>query len=288
MNERVLITDIAWPDDSIERSILESAGFDVVLADSSDEARLAELAADAVGILTCFAQVTRSVIDAASRLRVVGRTGVGLDNIDIERCAERGIEVTRVPDYCVDEVATHTVALALSLWRRLPAYGLRAQTGGWGSDPDGAPLRRLAGRRVAVLGRGRIGSVVARRWAGFDVEVVDAHHGADIVCLHLPLTDATKQLVDDAFLADLAPGAILVNTGRGGLIDDDALLRALDAGVLSGAALDVFRQEPLPGDSPLLGRSDLLLTPHMAFYSGEALEELRTRATTNILPALGR
>ncbi|MYV99891.1 C-terminal binding protein, partial [Streptomyces sp. SID3343] len=152
---RVLITDVVWPDLDIERSVLEPAGFDVHLASAADEDTLTAAAHDADAILTCFASVTARVIQASAKLAVVARLGAGLDNIDTATCAELGIDVTRVPDYCVDEVATHSMALALSLWRRLPQYDAHLRAGGWGTLPERLPVRRLAGARVAVLGRGR-------------------------------------------------------------------------------------------------------------------------------------
>ncbi|MBN9619983.1 MAG: C-terminal binding protein, partial [Actinobacteria bacterium] len=234
-------------------------------------------------ILTCFAQVTAAVIGASEQLGVVARTGVGLDNIDVAECERRGIAVTRVPDYCVDEVATHTLALVLSLWRRLPQYDAALRAGAWGTDPTGLPVRRLAGARACVLGMGRIGGEVASRLRACGVSIGSEVDGADILTLHVPLNPQTRHLVDAELLARLAPGAIVVNTGRGGLVDHDALLAALESRRLAGAGLDVFDPEPLPSDHPLRRRTDVVLTPHVAFYSEEALVELRRRAAQSVV-----
>lgn len=285
---RVLITDIAWPDASVESAVLEAAGFSVEPAPAGDERTLVAAARDADAILTCFAPVTERVIRAAPRLRVVARMGAGLDNIDTAVCAELGIEVTRVPDYCVDEVATHSLAMAFALWRRLPQYDAVLRAGGWGTDPLTLPVRRMAGARVAVLGRGRIGREVGRRWAALGHEVTDTTEGADIVSVHLPLTDRTRGCVDAGALAATSPGAVLVNTGRGPVVDTGAVVTALESGRLSGAAMDVFETEPLPADSPLRGRNDVILTPHMAFYSEEALTELRSRAAQSVVDHFDR
>lgn len=282
MTRKVLVTDVAWPDVAVERSVLEPIGCEVVLAPDGDEATLVREAADAVAILTCFAKVTAAVIDAAAGLEIVARTGVGLDNIDVAACERRGIPVTRVPDYCVDEVATHAVALALSLWRKLPRYDAAMRAGRWGTDPAELPVRRLAGAKAAVLGMGRIGTAVADRLRAFGMEVGTDPEAADLVTVHLPLTEATRRYVDDELLATVRPGALLVNTGRGGVVDLDAVLAALDSGRLAGAGLDVFDQEPLPLDHPLRTRDDVVLTPHVAFYSEEALAELRERAARSV------
>lgn len=287
MSRLVVITDVVWPDVRIETELCAAAGLTAVLAPGPDEGALAAAVADAEGILTCFRPVTRRVIEAAPRLRVIARTGVGLDNIDVAAAAERGIALTRVPDYCVDEVATHALAVGLALWRRLPAYDRVTRAGGWGIRPE-LPVPRLAGARVAVLGRGPIGREVGRRWAALGTEVVADPAGADLVSVHLPLTEATRGTIDDRVLDALRPAAVLVNAGRGGLLDLAAALRALDDGRLRGLGLDVYPVEPLPAGDPLLAREDVLLTPHVAFYSEGSLRELRERATGSVVAELTR
>jgi len=278
-----VVTDVAWGDVEVERRVL--TGVDVVLAGTHDEAELVAAVRQAHAIMTCFAPVTRKVIEAAPALRVVARIGVGLDNIDVAAAAERGIPVTRVPDYCVDEVATHAIAMALSLWRRLPGYDAATRNGGWGIS---LPAARLAGSRVAVLGRGRIGREVGRRWQAFGVIVTDDVHGADIVMVHLPLTGQTRGSVDDRVFDAVRPGAIVVNCGRGQLLDVPAALRALADGRLGGLGLDVYPVEPIPPGHPLLARDDVILTPHVAFYSEGSLIELRQRAAKSVLDELTR
>lgn len=280
-----VITDIVWGDIDVERSVFAEAGLTVTLAGSHDEHILAAAVAEASAILTCFAPVTRRVIEAAPRLQVISRLGVGLDNIDVVTAAERGIAVVRVTDYCVDEVATHAVALGLAAWRRIPAYDAVTRAGGWGIRPE-LPLRRLAGSRVAVLGRGPIGREVGRRWAAMGAEVVDDPAGAHLVSVHLPLNDLTRGTVGDQVFDATARGATVVNCGRGPLLDLDAALRALDDGRLGTLALDVYPTEPLPPGDRLLHRRDVILTPHIAFYSEGSLVELRERAARNAVDAL--
>ncbi|MBO4208529.1 C-terminal binding protein [Micromonospora echinofusca] len=262
--------------------MLEPAGFEVRLATAGDEATLVAAAAEARAILTCFAPVTEPVIAAAPDLAVIARLGAGIDNIDVEAARRRGIAVTRVPDYCVDEVATHTVALALALWRRLPQYDAATRAGRWGVASD-LPMRRLAGARAMVLGRGRIGSAVADRLGALGFEIANEPDGCHLLTVHVPLTDRTRNLVDGPLLHRLAPGAVLVNTSRGAVVDLPAAVRALDEGQLTGLGLDVFPREPLSLGDPLLARPDVLLTPHVAFYTEQSLAELRRRAATSVL-----
>lgn len=285
MTQRVLITDVAWPDTSIEDAVLSAAGIESVLAPDGDESTLSRLAGDVDGILTCFAQVTRRVIEAGPHIRVISRTGVGLDNIDLDAASERGIPVTRVPDYCVDEVSEHALALALSLLRRVPQYTALARTGSWGVDAA-TPIHRIRGSRAFVLGRGQMGSATAHKLAALGMELLDGPDGADLLSIHVPLTDETRGMVDAAYLGRLAPHAVVVNTSRGGVVDHDALRAALESGQLSGAGLDVLVQEPPSPEDPLLDRDDVVVTGHVAFYSEESLIELRTRAAQCVVDAL--
>lgn len=280
-----VITDVVWGDIAVEQEVLARGGITARLAQSHDEDVLADAVRDADAILTCFAPVTRRVIESAPALKVVARIGVGLDNIAVDAAAERGVPVTRVTDYCIDEVATHALGLGLALWRRLPEYDALTRAGGWGISAD-LPVRRLVGSRVAVLGRGAIGREVGRRWTALGAEVVADPAAAHLVSVHLPLTDETRGSVDDRVLDVVAPGAILVNCGRGPLVDLDAVQRALDDRRLSGFGTDVYPEEPLPAEHPLLTRADVLLTPHVAFYSEGSLRELRSRAAQSVVDVL--
>lgn len=285
MSRRVLVTDIAWPDTSVEESVLAPAGIECTLAPDGDETTLVDLAGDVDGILTCFASVTRPVIAASPKLAVIARTGVGLDNIDVGAATERGITVTRVPDYCVDEVSEHTVALALMLLRRIPVYADSARGGVWGVQPD-VPIHRISGRRAMVLGRGRIGTAVAEKLRGLGVSVVDSPDGADLLSVHVPLTEATRNLIDADYLGRLAPGAVLVNTSRGSVVDSAAVLAAVESGHLAGVGLDVLPVEPAAVDDPLVRHPNVVITPHVAFYSQESLRDLRTRAARSVVEVL--
>jgi D-3-phosphoglycerate dehydrogenase / 2-oxoglutarate reductase len=265
------------------------------------------LARDADAILTCFKLVTPKVVEAAAHLRVIGRYGVGVDNIAVAQATARGIPVTNVPDYCVDEVAEHVMALLLAQARKLLPYDAALRRGEWGIA-TGMPIHRISGSTLGIVGFGRIGRAVATRAralgmlvlaydpyvaeevvAGAGAEAVDLDgllRRSDYVTLHVSLDASTRHFIDAARLALMKPGAFIVNASRGAVIDLEALADALRAGRLAGAGLDVFEPERLPQDHPLLSAPGLLATPHVAFYSEESMVELRRRATRNVVAVL--
>jgi D-3-phosphoglycerate dehydrogenase len=303
--KKVLITDITWSDTDIESSVLERAGAEAVLAPEPTEERLAELAQDADAILTCFARVPEAVIAAAPRLQVIGRYGVGTDNIAVDAASRREVIVSNVPEYCTDEVSEHVLAFLLSLARGIHLYDRAVRNGDWRLE-TGLPVRRVAGQTLGVIGFGAIGRALSARAStlGLRVLVFDAHPDraraagfepvgldeladrADFVSLHVPLTESTRKLVNDAFLDRMKPTAYLINCARGGVVDTDALARALDGGLIAGAALDVFDPEPLPGGHRLLASPRLLATPHTAFHSAESIATLARLAAENVAAVL--
>jgi len=302
---RVLLTDYAWADVELERRILTEAGAELIVAPSGDEETLTTLAArhDVDAILTCWATVTARVIAAAPRCGHVARMGIGLDNIDVPYCTARGIPVTNVPDYCLTEVAEHTLALILAVGRKVAWYHAATKAGRYQLQ-DGATLRRLAGQTVGIVGFGAIGRQVAAKAAalGFrllaatrrppDVGGVEfvtldellAH--SDYVTLHVPHTHETHHLLGSAQFARFRPTAYLINTARGGLVDHAALAEALAAGQLAGAALDVQSPEPPDLTQPPYNDPRVIVTPHAAFVSAESLVELRQRAARQVADRL--
>ena len=301
---RVLVTDVAWPTTDVERDVLAAAGAELVLSPAGDPTELARLAADADAILTCFAKVTAEVLDAAPRCRTVARYGVGVDNIDVAHATDLGMVVSNVPVYCVDEVADSALLGVLALARRRLPLTRDVADGGWGRAVPGAGTR-LRGKVLGLVGLGVIGSALASRAQALGLEVVaydlsgrpvpgvrvvdsleELLSVADAVSLHVPLTERTHHLIGAEQLARMRPTAWLVNTARGPLVDSDALLAALEAGEIAGAALDVTDPEPLPADSPLRTRDDVVLTPHTAFSSDGSLAELAMRAATNVVDVL--
>jgi D-3-phosphoglycerate dehydrogenase / 2-oxoglutarate reductase len=301
----VLITDYAWPDLAIERAVIEGAGLRLVAGPATPASATAIAAlvheSQPSSILTCWAQVDANAIEASSALVHVGRIGVGLDNIDVAACTARGIPVTNVPDYCIEEVSDHAIGFALAWTRGIVSFDRAVRAGRW--DPAQAKLRRLSQLSVGIVGFGRIGQTTARKFAAFGcrvlvhsvpaptprpgIEVVglDALLGeSDIVVLHVPLVESTRHLLDAQRIARMKPGALLVNVSRGGLVDTQAVVEALRSGHLGGAALDVLESEPdVPG--ALRQEDGALLTPHVAFSSDASLAELRRRAAEEAVRA---
>ena len=261
----ILLTDRAWPDDTVERAVLEAAGFALVSGPSgAASAPLIEsLAADHQpdAILTCWAPVSAAAIAASPSLRVVARMGVGLDNIDVDSATASGVLVTNVPDYCVEEVSDHAVALVLAWTRGIAQADRQVRAGRW--DPAGARLRRLSTLTCGVVGFGRIGRSTARKVLALGARVLASDPSpaadsggvafvaleellarSDVVILHAPLNEATHHLLGARELSLMPPGSLLVNVSRGGLVDTAALADALACGHLSGAGLDVLEGEP--------------------------------------------
>jgi D-3-phosphoglycerate dehydrogenase len=305
MSRHALLTDPVAGDVSIEADTLAAIGLDLEVAPSSDEETLIALVADAEAILVTYAQVTAGVIAAAAHCRVIARFGIGIDNIDIGAASAAGIVVTNVPDYCLDEVADHALALLLASARGVVAASNRVRDGAW--DGGQGAIHRLQGRRLALIGVGAVGRRVATRAQAFGLLVTgfdpyldpwdlpgveragsleEAVAEADYVSLHSPLTDATRHVIDADLIASMRRAPIIINTARGPLIDHDALAAALGAGTLSGAALDVTEPEPLAGGHPLRSNPRVIMTPHTAFYSVEAGEELRRRAAGDAVRVL--
>ena len=308
MQKKVLVTDYVWPSVEPERAVLAKAGAELVVAPDGNEDTLAELAVDVDGILTCFAEVTSKVLQAADRCVVVGRFGVGVDNIAVDTATELGIAVTYVPDYCVDEVSDHVMALLLAWNRRIVLLAGSVKSTGWGSVPLTMRMMRLRGKTLGIIGLGRIGRSVCSKALAFGFKVLAqdpyvstddaARLGAslvemetllresDFVTVHSPLTEDTRNLIGKAQLDLMKPDAFLINAARGPLIDEDALYSALKEGKIAGAGLDVLVDPEPPPDHPLLKLDNVIVTPHVAFFSQEAVLELEERAAGEVARVL--
>lgn len=306
MSRRVLVTDYAWPDLERERAALAPLDVELVEAPTGAEDELAELARDAVAILTCWKPVTRVVLEAAPACVTVARYGVGLDNIDVAAATELGMIVSNVPDFCIDEVADHTMALILAHARHLFAFAQQTASGGWDNDATG-PMHRLRGRTLGLVGYGRLAQATATRAAPFGFEVLawsrtlgtgprgvargvatldELLAASDVVSLHVPHSPETDRIIDASAVARMKRGAYLVNTSRGRLIDVDALADAIRAGHLAGAALDVMPEEPPAVDHPLRTLPGVTMTPHAAFDSVESRLDLQDKAAANVATVL--
>jgi len=294
---RILITDNDLGDSELETSILqEQLGADVKVGRLRTEAEVIEAvtAFQPDALLVQWAPITRAVFDSATNLKAIGRFGIGIDMIDVQAAAEHGVAIDNVPDYCLEEVATHAVALGLGLWRRLPAFDAEVRRGEWNAGSHAQDIRRLSESIIGLIGLGRIGLRVAKAFEALGARVIvsDPVAGADsytrvtlkvlardsdLISLHAPLVPETHHVINRAFLDACGRQPYIVNTSRGGLIDATALIAALDDGRLRGAALDVFESEPLAATDPLRSAPNVLLTPHAAWCSMSALPELRRR-----------
>jgi D-3-phosphoglycerate dehydrogenase len=301
----VLITDYQWPTLDIERAILEPLPARLLVARTGEEGDLLQLAPQADAILTCWKRVTERVIDAAPRCRIIVRYGIGLDNIAVEHATRLGIPVTNAPTYCLEEVAEHALALMLALARRITRFDRAFRAGGYSAVPF-AGMRRLGGKNLGIIGYGNIGRTLARKARGIGFHIV-VHDPAvqslpreegrvvdldtllsesDFISVHAPLIPATRNLIGKAALEKIKPGAFVVNTSRGGLVDPDAVLEALDSGRLAGAALDVFPVEPPDLSHRLFQHPHFIGTPHAAFYSEESVRDLQHISAGQVRDAL--
>jgi D-3-phosphoglycerate dehydrogenase / 2-oxoglutarate reductase len=305
MSGRVLITDPVAADVVVETEALSPLGAEIVVSSGTDEATLIEQVSEVDAILVTYAPISANVIAAAPRCRVIARLGIGYDNVDVAAASDAGIVVTNVPDYCLDEVADHAMALLLASARNIVTAANRVRDGEW--DGGRGEIHRLRGRCVALIGVGGVGRRVAVRAQSFGLSVIaydpyieqwdlpgvdraatieEAVSEADFISLHSPLTESTHHLVDPDLIGLMRRKPVIVNTSRGGLIDHDALLAGLDSGALAAAALDVTEPEPPSREHRLRHDPRVIVTPHMAFYSIEAGEELRRRAATEVVRVL--
>jgi D-3-phosphoglycerate dehydrogenase len=303
----IAITDSVFPSLDPALAALKRVDPDIRMSKSVSADDILAVARDADAILVTYAKLTGELLRQLTRCKAIGRFGLGVDNIDITTAAERGITVTYVPDYCMQEVSDHAMALLLALARKIPLSNQLVQSGRW-EMPAVVPLRRLQGQVLGLVGFGNIPRALVPKARAFGLTVLahdpfvakdaftalgvegvgldDLLARSDFVSVHAPLTPATRGLLNAAAFARMKRGALVLNTARGPLIDQAALVAALDSGHLGGAALDVVETEPLMKDSPLLGRDNVILTPHTAFYSVEALEELQTKCASDVARVL--
>ncbi len=307
MNAKVVICHYEHPRVDQEREILEAAGFEVLAHRVPTEDDISGLVADADALIVQHNKVGPRVIDAMRRCRIIVRYGVGYDNLDTEYAARKGILCCNVPDYCVDEVSDHALALILALTRGIVRYD-RAKGDDDFNYPRAAPIRNSRDTVAGIIGLGRIGSSLARKLApiGFrligtdpnvdaqamgrlgveKVELETLCAQAEVISLHCLLDARSRGLLGERQFAMMRPGTFLVNTARGPLVEESALVGALRAGRIAGAGLDVLETEPLRPDNPLLGLDSVILTPHAAWYSEKSIVELKRRAAHEVVRVL--
>ena len=303
----IVVTDWLFPDLAIEQSIIEKAGCNLVAGQCKTEAELIALVADADAVITQFARINANVIAAMNKARAIVRYGIGVDNVDLDAARERGIPVSNIPDYCIDEVADHTLAYILGLTRQVVTHTADLRAGNWRLAVPVPEMKALRDQTVGVIGFGRIGREVVSRLRPFKCRVLvhdpvvapaditaanatsasldEIFSTSDIITLHCPSTAATRRIIGPASLARMKPGALLINVARGDLVDTAALVGALESKHLAAAALDVFDPEPLPADHALRSLPNVIIAPHIASVSTVAVQKLREGAATRAIIA---
>ena len=305
MTHRIVVTDYDFPDLSIERSVIEAADADLRGEYARTPEEVIEAAAGADALLVQYAEVTEAVFEALD-LQAVGRYGIGVDSIDLDAATEHDVPVVNVPDYCIEEVPTHALALLLSCIRKVPSYD-RAIKGGEWDWTGGKPIHRLTGSTLGLVGFGKLPRRLRELVAGFDLDVlvydpyvdaadVEAANAEKVdldallerskyVSVHAPLTEETHHLIDAAAFERMREDAILINTARGPLVDIDALGEAVEAGEIAGAGLDVLPEEP-PDSIPPIDHESVVYTPHVAWYSEESMATMRRTVAEDVLGIL--
>jgi D-3-phosphoglycerate dehydrogenase len=303
----IAVTDSVFPSLDPAKAALARLNPTFRISKSSGAEDILAVAKDADAILVTYAKLTRDLLTQLTKCKAIGRFGLGVDNIDLPTAKEKGIAVNYVPDYCIREVSDHAMALLLALIRKVPLSNKLVQAGRW-EMPAVVPIRRLEGTVLGLVGFGHIPRLVVPKAQAFGMKVIAYDpfvkpeqfkalkvegvdldtllKSSDYISVHAPLLPATRGMLNADAFAKVKKGVYIVNTARGPLIDEPALIAALDAGQVGGAALDVVTAEPLAKDSPLLGRDNVILTPHTGFYSIEALEELQTKCAADVARVL--
>ncbi|MFW6138541.1 MAG: C-terminal binding protein [Spirochaetota bacterium] len=312
---KVVVSDHDYPDLSIEKNVLEPIGAEVIGAQCKSGGKaLIKYVKDADAVLQQYAEIGEEVIRELTRCKVIARYGTGVDILDVKACHQKGITVTNVPYYCVDEVANHALSLALTLTRRLPMYVNSVRQGKWHWSNSGIPIHRFEKQTFGVMGFGKIGRNILKKakalkfkLIAYDpyvdsffmeqegVEKVDFETllgEADILSIHIPLTSQTRHIIGETELRKMKNSSILINTARGPLVDNQALYRALANGWISGAALDDIEDEPAKQErwefekNLLLKLENCLITPHSAYYSEESIFTARKTASEEVSSVL--
>ena len=303
----VVVTDHVFASLEPTYKILAKLNAEIRLAKESTPDAIIEVARKADALLVTFANITSEIINELENCRVIARCGIGVDNIDLDTATQAGIQVCYVPDYCLDEVSDHAMSLLLSLARKISFGNQQVQNLNWKAKSM-APIWRIRDRILGLYGFGKIPQALVAKAQAFNLNVI-AHdpyvssdlaaklgvelvsfesllEQSDYISIHAPLTSETHHAFNEDAFSKMKSEALLINTARGSLIDEKALAKALDGGQVAGAALDVLETEPPTSDSPLLKHDNIILTPHKAFYSEEALLELQTKAAEDVARVL--
>jgi len=301
---RVVITDCDQGSIEEEKDEFGKIGAELILAQVQEERELIRACREADGLLNQYALLTRRVLENLPNCKVISRYGVGVDSVDLKAATDLGIIVANVPDYCMDEVADQTVSMLLGLIRKTAFFDQKVKSGQW-DFRIGIPIYRIKGKTMGLVGCGKIGLEVAKRISAFGVRVITfdpylekAPQGvelkdfdtvlkeSDFISVHCPLNDSTKHLIGERAFKKMGKKPFLLNTSRGPIVDEKALIQALEQGLISGAGLDVLEKEPPDLLNPLLKMENVILTPHVSFYSVESISELKRRTAKNVSEVL--
>lgn len=307
MSTKVYVTDYEYATLEPEKRGLNKIGAIMIPKQCKTEEDVIRECKDASGLIDQYAPITRKVMESLPDLKVVGRYGVGVNTIDVDAATELGIQVLNVPDYCMDEVSNQAVSLMLACHRKLNILNSQVHHNGW-DYKIAKPIHRLQGQTLGLLGFGRIPKMVAQKAKAFGLNIIaydpyvtpevglqynvtilplkDVLQKADIISVHVPLTKDTENLLNEQTLSWMKPEAIVINTSRGPLIDEKALYHALKDKKIGYAGLDVTVQEPIQKDNPLLTLDNVIITPHVAWYSEEAELELKTKVAQGVADVL--
>ncbi len=301
---RVIISDCDHGTIEAEKEVFEKAGLEWELLECRTEDEVIAQCSSAAGILSQYAPIKKKALAALSGLKVLSRYGVGVDNLDVPAATAAGVAVCNVPDYCQDEVSTHAMALLLDIVRGVSVLHTDTAAGGWEFSLAGS-VPRTTGRTLGLVGFGAIARMTARKALGFgmkvlafdpyvketgmDVELTSLDSllaASDFVSLHAPLTEETNKMINAGTLGKMKDGVYLVNTSRGGLVDESALADAVRGGKVAGAGLDVLTSEPPEQGNPLVGLKNVVLTPHSSFFSDDSFVELKHKAAMNMVEVI--
>jgi D-3-phosphoglycerate dehydrogenase len=301
---RVVITDCDHGSIEEEKEEFDRIRAELILAQVQKEEDLIRACKEADGLLNQYAPLTRRVLENLPNCKVVSRYGVGVDSIDLKAATDLGIIVANVPDYCIDEVSNQTIAMILTLIRKTAFFDQKVKSNQW-DFRMGIPIHRTKGKTMGLIGCGKIGLEVAKRISAFGVRVIafdpyiEKPHEvielkdidtvlreSDFISIHCPLNDSTRHLIGEGAFKKMEKKPLLINTSRGPIVDETALIRALKEGRISGAGLDVLEKEPPDPQSPLLKMENVVLSPHVSFYSEESISELKRRTAKNVADVL--
>lgn len=306
---KVVICDYEFPNVDNERRVISQLDdVEFIPAQCKTEQEVIELTKDADGVINQYSKLNERVINSMQKCKVISTYGIGVDKIDVEVATKKGIYVCNVPDYCINEVADHAIAMLLALARQLFAMDRNTKSGVWGYKHVKTPIYRIEGKTVGVLGFGKIPRNLVKKLQAFDVNILvydpyvdketaekfgvkkvelnELLEKSDFISIHTPLTPETRHMIGEEQFKKMKPTAYLINVGRGPIVDEKALYKALKERWIAGAAVDVLETEPIAPDNPLLELENIIITPHAAWHSLESLAELQTKAAEEVVRVL--